>query len=69
MLSRLPLVAFATALLSAFPSLVSAIDITRDPDLVAKLKTAATNKDRRALLPDDSDWKYDFTVSSASQAT
>lgn len=38
-----------------------AVDKTANPDLVAKLKTAATQLDRLALLPDDSDWVYDFT--------
>lgn len=38
-----------------------AVDKTSNPELVAKLKTAATQLDRLALLPDDSDWVYDFT--------
>ncbi|CAO2654375.1 Nn.00g111080.m01.CDS01 [Neocucurbitaria sp. VM-36] len=33
---------------------------TVDPDLNARLKTAATNFDRQALLTKDSDWWYDF---------
>lgn len=34
---------------------------TVDPDLNARLKTAATNFDRLALLTEDSDWWYDFS--------
>lgn len=41
-----------------------AIDKTRDPELVAKLKAAATQLDRRTLLPNNSDWLFDFTVTS-----
>lgn len=33
---------------------------TVNPDLNARLKTAATNFDRQALLADDSAWRYDF---------
>ena len=55
--------AFTLALVALAP-LASAVDKTRDPDLVAQLKTAATQLDRDALLPNDSDWLYDFTVSS-----
>lgn len=33
---------------------------TINPDLNARLKTAATNFDRQALLSQDSDWYYDF---------
>ncbi|KAF2845432.1 RmlC-like cupin [Plenodomus tracheiphilus IPT5] len=33
---------------------------TVDPDLNARLKSAATNFDRQALLTEDSDWWYDF---------
>ncbi|KAA6413044.1 MAG: spherulin-1A [Lasallia pustulata] len=41
---------------------VFAVDKTRDPELVAQLKAAATNLDRLALLPDNSDWLFDFTA-------
>jgi len=41
-----------------------AVDVTRDPDLVAKLKVAATQLDRLALLPNDEDWTFDFNVRS-----
>ena len=39
-----------------------AVDVTRDPSLDANLVTAATQLDRLALLPDDKDWLFDFTV-------
>lgn len=39
-----------------------AVDVTRDPSLDANLATAATQLDRLALLPDDKDWLFDFTV-------
>lgn len=41
---------------------VSAVDQTRDPALDASLKEAATNLDRQALLPNDSDWTFDFNA-------
>lgn len=34
---------------------------TRNADLVAKLRMAASNKDRAALLPNNDDWKFDFS--------
>lgn len=37
-----------------------AIDVTNDKELIAKLDTAATALDRLALLPKNSDWKFDF---------
>lgn len=40
---------------------VAAVDKTSNPELVAKLKTAATQLDRLALLPNNEDWTYDFT--------
>ncbi|GAB7347631.1 hypothetical protein MBLNU459_g4501t1 [Dothideomycetes sp. NU459] len=49
-------------LLSVCSSRVVAVDKTRNPELVAQLKTAATQLDRDALLPDDSDWLFDFTA-------
>jgi len=52
----------AIALL-ALPYLASAVDETADPELIAKLRTAATNHDREQLLSQDSDWLFDFTVS------
>lgn len=42
-------------------SVALAIDTDTDPDLVAKLRMANTNLDRMKLLPDDSDWFFDFT--------
>lgn len=53
----------ATALL-ALPYLVAAVDITRNPGLVADLKTVATSLNQRELLSNDSDWVYDFPVST-----
>jgi hypothetical protein len=42
---------------------VSAVDVTSNPDLIAKLITADSQLDRLALLPDDAkDWHFDFTV-------
>jgi oxalate decarboxylase/phosphoglucose isomerase-like protein (cupin superfamily) len=35
---------------------------TVNPDLNARLKSAATNYDRNALLTQDSDWYYDFDL-------
>jgi len=46
------------------PRTAHAVDVTRFPDLVAKLKVAATQLDRLALLPHDEDWTFDFNVSS-----
>lgn len=40
----------------------SAIDITNDPERVAKLTMAATQLDRLALLPSNADWTFDFTT-------
>jgi hypothetical protein len=42
-------------------SVVFAVDTDKNPDLVAKLRVANTNLDRMKLLPDDSDWFFDFT--------
>ncbi|KAH7390726.1 RmlC-like cupin domain-containing protein [Pyrenochaeta sp. MPI-SDFR-AT-0127] len=50
-------------LLSALLSLGSASEPTSrtvNSDLNARLKTSATNFDRQALLPQNSDWWYDF---------
>lgn len=38
-----------------------AVDKDKDPELVSKLRMANTNLDRMNLLPDDSDWFFDFT--------
>ncbi|TKX24222.1 cupin-like protein 1 [Elsinoe australis] len=54
---------FATSLLS---TCAFAVDKTVNPDLVAKLRSAATNLDRLALLPDDEDWTFDFNNQSNS---
>ncbi|KAF2268616.1 RmlC-like cupin, partial [Lojkania enalia] len=37
-----------------------AVDIPKNRDLNAKLKLAATNLERMALLPSNSDWTFDF---------
>lgn len=50
-------------LLSVWTSRSVAIDKTRDPELDAELKTAATQLDKDALLSNNSDWLFDFTVS------
>ncbi|ETI29521.1 hypothetical protein G647_01974 [Cladophialophora carrionii CBS 160.54] len=42
-------------------SLALAANADRETDLVAKLRMANTNLDRMKLLPDDSDWFFDFT--------
>ncbi|KAJ9604073.1 hypothetical protein H2200_011596 [Cladophialophora chaetospira] len=42
-------------------SVALAVDNDKDPDLVSKLRLANTNLDRMKLLPDDSDWFFDFT--------
>ena len=41
---------------------VSAIDKTVNPNLVAKLKAAASQLDRLNLLPDNSDWLFDYNA-------
>lgn len=46
--------------LAAVSSTVHAVDKTVNPALDAALKTAATQLDRLALLPSDSDWIFDF---------
>lgn len=51
-------------LLSVWSSRTVAVDKTRNPELDAELKTAATQLDKDALLSSDSDWLYDFTVRS-----
>jgi hypothetical protein len=49
---------------SLLPTLITAADApksrTVNPDLNAALRMAATNFDRNALLPADSDWYFDF---------
>ncbi|KAH9864550.1 hypothetical protein J1614_010485 [Plenodomus biglobosus] len=47
---------------AALPVIQGALGKSRtvDPDLNARLKSAATNFDRQALLTEDSDWWYDF---------
>jgi hypothetical protein len=40
----------------------SAVDLTKDPELVGNLATAATQLDRLAYLSQDSDWTFDFTA-------
>ncbi|KZF20129.1 spherulin-1A [Xylona heveae TC161] len=41
---------------------VRAVDKTIDPALVAQLKTAATQLDRLNLLPENSDWLFDYSA-------
>lgn len=48
--------------LAALCSTVHAVDKTKNPTLVASLKTDATQLDRQAHLAQDSDWLFDFTV-------
>jgi len=57
-------VSFALGLLLAavMPHAALAVDATRDPALVAQLRAAATQLDRLNLLPEDSDWTFDFNV-------
>lgn len=55
-------IASLALLFSVLPNQVFTTDTTRDPGLVAKLKTAATQLDRLNLLSKDSDWLYDFTA-------
>lgn len=45
---------------------VSAVDITKDPDRIAKLTTAATQLDRLALLPSNADWTFDFNLQKST---
>ncbi|OQO01828.1 hypothetical protein B0A48_12301 [Cryoendolithus antarcticus] len=52
----------AGALLCLFAQSAVAVDKTRDPDKIAKLSTAASQLDRQALLPSDSDWLFDFNT-------
>lgn len=54
--------AFAFGLLLILGKHVAAIDATRDPALNAELSSAATQLDRLALIPNDDDWKFDFTA-------
>lgn len=49
-------------MLAAFTQHAVAVDKTRDPDKIAKLATAASQLDRQALLPTDSDWFFDFNI-------
>ncbi|KAH0835240.1 hypothetical protein AYO21_09456 [Fonsecaea monophora] len=45
----------------AVASVALAVDNDKNPDLVAKLRVADTHLDRMNLLPNDSDWFFDFT--------
>jgi hypothetical protein len=52
----------ATTLSLLLANPVSAVDVTSNPDLIARLITANSQLDRLALLPDDAkDWRFDFT--------
>ncbi|KAI9870606.1 MAG: hypothetical protein M1830_004051, partial [Pleopsidium flavum] len=57
-----PVVTSLTLLIGLLSTRVSALDQTGNPELVAKLKTAATQLDRLNLLPDNSDWLFDFNA-------
>ena len=53
----------ATLLFLLLTRTVSAVDVTSNPDLIAKLITANSQLDRLALLPDHAkDWHFDFTA-------
>lgn len=52
----------ASVILAALTQHATAVDKTKDPDLIAKLITANSQLDRLALLPSDDDWHFDFTV-------
>jgi hypothetical protein len=44
-------------------TLTQAVDVTEQPDLIAKLITANSQLDRLALLPNDAThWHFDFTT-------
>jgi hypothetical protein len=44
-------------------TLTQAVDVTEQPDLIAKLISANSQLDRLALLPDDAThWHFDFTT-------
>ncbi|KAL6707769.1 hypothetical protein ACN47E_003669 [Coniothyrium glycines] len=51
-----------TTLLPLFATASQTKSRTINPDLNARLRTAASNQDRLALLPNDSDWWYDFDL-------
>ncbi|OAP58912.1 hypothetical protein AYL99_06209 [Fonsecaea erecta] len=46
---------------AAVASVALAVDTDVNPSLVAQLRVANTNLDRMNLLPNDSDWLFDFT--------
>ena len=58
MVQRLSLLGLA---LFTSATLVTAIDNTKNPELIARLTTAATHLDRQALLQSDKDWLFDFS--------
>jgi len=68
MRSPLPFALGMLLAVSGDGSVLAANSTTRDPGLVAQLKAAATQADRLALLPDDSDWKFDFNVRSSGKS-
>lgn len=53
---------YSIALASILSVLAAATDITADPELDGKLAMSATQLDRLALLPKNSDWVFDFTA-------
>ena len=42
---------------------VVAVDVTKDPELIAKLITANSHLDQQALLEGNEAWHFDFTTS------
>jgi hypothetical protein len=61
MLSRTILA--ASLVLASLTHHALAVDVTEQPDLIAKLITADSQLDRLALLPDDAiHWHFDFTT-------
>jgi hypothetical protein len=57
------ILATTTLLLLWRTTLIQAVDVTENPDLIAKLITANSQLDRLALLPDDAThWHFDFAT-------
>ena len=52
---------FVASALTLFATSAYAIDQTKDEELVANLKNAATQLDKNSLLDADEDWVFDFT--------
>lgn len=47
-------------LLHLFSGFAHGVDVTANPSLDISLENAPTQLDRLALLPQDSDWLFDF---------